>query len=146
MILWRISRHRDLSGTGGLKASGRWHYLGHPVIYFAETPAAALLEVCVHTSANDVPPEFVLLKVVGPEIDIPIVRLEDLPQDWRTRLEITRDLGAEWLRAKESVLLRVPSAIVPETANLLFNPIHPDAARFRMEEAFTYPFDIRLKT
>ncbi len=61
MILWRISRHRDLSGVGALRVPGRWHYAGQPIIYLTESPSAALLEVCVHTSANDVPPEFTLL-------------------------------------------------------------------------------------
>jgi hypothetical protein len=41
MVLWRISRHRDLRGIGGLKAAGRWHYAGDPIVYLAETPAAA---------------------------------------------------------------------------------------------------------
>src|ERR1022692_977302 len=67
MILWRISRHRDLSGAGGLKVPGRWHYAGQPIVYLAGSPSAALLEVCVHTSANDVPPEFTLLKIAGPD-------------------------------------------------------------------------------
>jgi RES domain-containing protein len=145
MFLWRISRHRDLSGIGGLKAAGRWHYAGRPIVYLAETPAAALLEVCVHTSANDVPPEFALLKVEGPDIDVPSVRIRELPEDWRTRLEITRDLGTAWLEKSESALLRVPSAIVPETSNYLFNPIHGHAAKFRIVEAIGYPFDPRLK-
>jgi len=145
MILWRISRHRDLSGAGGLKAPGRWHHAGQPVVYLAGSPAAALLEVCVHTSANDVPPEFTLLKIEGPDTEVLVIKLEDLPQNWRTHLETTRGLGTAWLRKKEGVLLRVPSAIVPETANFLFNPMHTDAARFRITEAFAYPFDIRLK-
>src|SRR5947207_8294370 len=97
MVLWRISRHRDLSGTGGLKAAGRWHYAGHPIVYLAETPAAALLEVCVHTSANDVPPEFTLLRIERPDVEAPSIRIDDLPEDWRTRLEATRDLGTAWL-------------------------------------------------
>src|ERR1039458_9328737 len=134
MILWRISRHRDLSGAGGLKVPGRWHYAGQPIVYLAGSPSAALLEVCVHTSANDVPPEFTLLKIAGPDPevfvikpeDLPqgwrtrqvfVIKPEDLPQGWRTRLEATRDLGMAWLRKKDGVLLQVPSAIVPETAN-----------------------------
>jgi RES domain-containing protein len=145
MVLWRISRHRDLSGTGGLKAAGRWHYAGHPIVYLAETPAAALLEVCVHTSANDVPPEFTLLRIEGPDVEAPSIRIDDLPKDWRTRLEATRDLGTAWLEKNESVLLRVPSAIVPETLNCLFNPSHRQAAEFRIVEALAYPFDARLK-
>ncbi len=146
MVLWRISRHRDLSGMGGLKVPGRWHYAGQPVVYLAGTPASALLEVCVHTSANDVPPEFTLLKVEGPDVEFPIVEPEELPNDWRTDQEATRDLGTAWLCKKQPVLLQVPSAIVPETANFLFNPSHVDAAKFFVAEAFSYPFDYRLKT
>jgi len=145
MILWRISRHRDLSGAGGLKVPGRWHYAGQPVVYLAGSPAAALLEVCVHTSANDVPPEYTLLRIEGPDPEVFVIKPEDLSQDWRTRLEATRDLGTAGLRKKEGVLLQVPSAIVPETANFLFNPMHVDAAKFRITDVFAYPFDIRLK-
>jgi RES domain-containing protein len=145
MVLWRISRHRNLSGVGGLKAAGRWHHAGRPIVYLAETPAAALLEVCVHTSASDVPPEFTLLKVEGPDIEVPSINVDALPEDWRTRLSVTRDLGTAWLEKNESVLLRVPSAIVPETMNYLFNPANRQAPEFRMVEAMGYPFDPRLK-
>ena len=145
MILWRISRHRDLSGVGGLKAAGRWHYSGHAIVYLTETPASALLEVCVHTSANDVPPEFTLLKIEGPAVEVSAIKADDLPTDWRTRLEVTRDLGTAWLEKNESVLLQVPSAIVPETENFLLNPSNKQATEFRIVEVFSYPFDLRLK-
>lgn len=145
MVLWRISRHRDLSGKGGLRAAGRWHHAGRPIVYLAESPAAALLEVCVHTSADDVPPEFTLLRIEGPDFETSTIRVEDLPEGWRTRLEVTRDLGSDWLEKNESALLRVPSAIVPETTNCLFNPAHRQAAEFRLVEAMGYPFDPRLK-
>jgi hypothetical protein len=94
MILWRISRHRDLSGIGGLRAAGRWHHAGHPIVYMTETPASAL---CVHTSANDVPPEFTLLKIDGPNVETPVIEIDTLPQNWQTQLEVTRDLGTSWL-------------------------------------------------
>jgi len=145
MVFWRISRHRDLSGIGGLRAAGRWHYAGRAIVYLAESPASSLLEVCVHTSANDVPPEFTLLKIEGPEIAIASVGTHELPDDWRMRVEVTRDLGSAWLERNDSVLLRVPSVIVPETMNYLFNPSHPKAAEFRITEAIAYPFDARLK-
>jgi RES domain-containing protein len=146
MTLWRISRHRDLSGLGGFKAPGRWHYAGQPIVYLAGSPSAALLEVCVHTGANDVPPEFTLLKIEGPDSEALVIKREDLPPDWRTRLEATRDLGTAWLRKNESVLLQVPSAIVPVTANFVLNPMHIHAAEFHITDVFSYPFDARLKT
>ncbi|HVW77553.1 MAG TPA: RES family NAD+ phosphorylase [Alloacidobacterium sp.] len=146
MILWRISRFRDLKGTGGLRASGRWHHAGQPVVYLAESPSAALLEVCVHTAANDVPPAFTLLKIEGPELPITEVSLPDLPDNWQLRLEITRELGDAWLHRAETALLHVPSAIVPATTNYLLNPLHADAAKLQIIDQIAYPFDARLKS
>jgi RES domain-containing protein len=145
VILWRISRHRDLTGAGGQRAPGRWHHTGQPIVYLTGSPSAALLEVCVHTSANDVPPEFTLLKIEGPDTEFPAIQRDDLPPDWTARLDGTRDLGTAWLRGRQSLLLQVPSAIVPVTNNFLFNPLHGDAAKFHIAEAFPYPFDVRLK-
>ncbi|MGB8536411.1 MAG: RES family NAD+ phosphorylase [Acidobacteriaceae bacterium] len=146
MVLWRISRHRDLRGMGGLKASGRWHDAGCAIVYLAQTPASALLEVCVHTSANNVPPSFTLLKIEGPDLAVPSIPIGSLQKNWQARLEVTRDLGTAWLKKKQSVLLQVPSAIVPETVNFLFNPSHRQAAKFHIAEWFSYPFDLRLKS
>jgi RES domain-containing protein len=144
VVLWRISRHVDLSGVGGLRAAGRWHWAGRPIVYLSESPSAALLEICVHTAANDVPPDFTLLRIEGPERVIPTAKA--LAPEWQTQLEITRDAGTEWLSGGKTVLLRVPSAIVPMTWNYLFNPLHRDARRFRIVETLTYPFDGRIKS
>lgn len=145
MVLWRISRHRDLKGLGGLHAPGRWHDPGQPVVYLAESPASALLEVCAHTSANDVPPEFLLLRIEGPDVESSTIKLADLPKNWRLDQPLTRSLGTSWLRTNKAVLLQVPSALVPETTNFLFNPSFSDAKKFRVAAAFLYPFDTRLK-
>ena len=85
------------------------------------------------------------MKIEGPDPKVSVITLDDLPENWRSRLEVTRDLGTGWLQKKESVLLQIPSAIVPETENFLFNPLHPEAKKFRIAEAFSYPFDARLK-
>jgi len=114
-------------------------------VYLAESPAGALLEVCVHTSANDVPPDFSMLKIEMSEVQVQAIQRDELPVGWQWRLEVTRDFGTAWLQKKETALLRVPSAIVPETANFLLNPAHPDAKKLKIIEAFLYPFDVRLK-
>ncbi len=145
MVLWRISRHQDLNGIGGLRASGRWHYPGQPIVYLTENPASALLEVCVHTAANDVPPTFTLLRVEGPDLNIDGILENDLPKHWQSQPEVTQEIGTKWLRATSGLLLRVPSAIVPTTANYLFNPAHPNASSFQIKEAMSYPFDQRIK-
>jgi RES domain-containing protein len=146
MVLWRISKHLELNGSGGITFAGRWHHAGTPVVYLAESPAGALIEACVHTSANDIPPSFTLLKVVGPDLPFDQIELSTLKPGWPGRVEITRDLGSKWLKRGSSALLRVPSALVPETANFLLNPMHADAELFQIEESFLFPFDARMKT
>ena len=115
-----------------------------PIVYLAETPAGALLEACVHTSANDVPPRYTLLAIdVPPRISREAVG--ELRADWAGHLELTREIGSAWLRLMRSGLLRVPSALVPATFNVLLNPSHPDAGQMRIAAAYDYPFDPRLK-
>jgi RES domain-containing protein len=146
MILWRVSRHLDLNGRGGLVFAGRWHHAGTPVVYLAESPAGALLETCVHTSANDIPPSFTLLKVVGPDLPYDEIEMAKLDRAWPDRVEITREIGSAWMKRSNSALLRVPSALVPETVNYLLNPLHKDAGSLHIEKSFLYPFDARLKS
>ena len=98
-----------------------------------------------HSDAFALPPEFTLLKVEGPDLDEPSIGVDTLPKGWRTDLEITRDLGTSWLEKNETVILRVPSAIVPQTMNYLFNPAHGRAGEFRIVDAIAYRFDERLK-
>lgn len=144
--LWRVSRHRDLKGAGGLRAPGRWHERGLPVVYLAETPAGALLETCVHTSASDVPPRYTLLRLeVGASVATTQLNVKTLPDDWAQRDDLTRKIGSAWLRGARSALFRVPSALVPATFNVLLNPLHPDAAHVRIQSAVEYPFDPRIK-
>ena len=147
MLLWRISNHATLDGEGGLIASARWHTQGHPVLYLAETPAGALVEVLVHLELDPghLPKSYKLLKAEAPDnISVRKIGKADLAENWTHNLLASRTLGDEWLRSRATALLRVPSAIVPETFNLLLNPHHPEAGRLSIVSHRDYPWDKRL--
>jgi RES domain-containing protein len=147
MRLWRISNHASLSGDGGLYADGRWHSRGRRVVYLADHPASALVEVMVHLEidAEDLPSHYQLLGVEVPDdIGVTIIRDASLPDDWQDNVAMTRARGDDWLRAGATALLCVPSAIVPEASNTLLNPQHPDAARISIASALRAAFDPRL--
>jgi RES domain-containing protein len=147
VILWRISNHELLSGDGALRASGRWHTRGRRVVYCAQSPAAALLEILVHyeIDVRDLPTRYRLLKVAGPD-DFVVEQVSPgtLPTDWRIRTNVTRMIGDTWLGDRASALLQVPSAVVPETTNVLLNPEHPDAARLSIVQVSDHVLDPRL--
>ena len=144
---WRISNHASLSGEGGLHASGRWHTRGRRVVYLADHPASALVEIMVHLEidAEDMPTHYQMLGVDVPD-DLPIARLEEaeLADDWRANPASTQALGDRWLLEARTALLDVPSAIVPVGRNYLLNPAHPDAVRIGVASAVRAAFDPRL--
>ena len=147
MILWRSSNHLSLTGDGALRASGRWHTRGRRIVYCAQTPAAALLEILVHfeIEVRDLPARYRLLKLEAPDdLEVEQVSRDQLPTDWVERTDATRATGDAWLAKNRSPLLLVPSAVVPETYNILLNPAHPDADRIVIAQVSDHAIDPRL--
>lgn len=145
MQLWRISNYAELTGIGGLRASGRWHSRGRQIVYLADHPASALLEMLVHFDRDLIPTTYRLFRVAVPQtLAIAQVGTEALAHDWRDHATRSRDIGDQWLDRGTTALLQVPSAIVPHAVNVLLNPAHPDAASVTIAEIIQAPFDPRL--
>ena len=147
MRFWRIASHADLSGEGGLRAAGRWHSKGRRVVYLADHPASALIEVLAHLEIDveDFPTDYQLLSVdASDDVAVTALDVAGLPADWRQQTLLTRARGDDWLRTSANALLRVPSAIVPSASNYLLNPAHPDAQRLVVAETVRATFDPRL--
>jgi RES domain-containing protein len=146
--LWRISRFADLSGEGGRLAPGRWHSRGGRIVYLADHPASALVEVLVHleVDAAELPTAYQLLDIEIPDtMRFETMEIADLPDDWQSHERVTRALGDRWLAERRTGLLRVPSAIVPATSNWLLNSAHADARALTIAEIIRAPFDQRLR-
>lgn len=145
MILWRISNFADLQGLGGYRLAGRWHNPGAPVVYLAEHPALALIEVLVNfdiSTMDDLPDQFQLIEV---EVDDHVaIESAAPPTNWREDIRSTQKLGDIWLGDQTSALLRVPSAVIPVCSNYLLNPRHADTTKVRVKSLLTLPFDPRL--
>ncbi len=147
ITLWRVSSYASLEGTGGLYVSGRWHTKGHPVVYFSEDPSTALLETLVHIEidSEDRPETFQVLKIESSEqVSIEQVDIAKLGAEWREDLARTRSAGDEWLQSARSLLLEVPSVLVPERRNYLINPMHPEMKSLRITARYSHPFDQRF--
>jgi len=147
MVLWRISNHVKLGGGGGLYAAGRWHTEGRRIVYLAETPAGALAEVLVNLELDPahLPKSYRLLKAEAPEgLSVRTIAGVALPRNWSSDQISTRTVGDEWLASQATVLLRVPSVIVPETFNVLLNPQQAEAGRIRALWSEEYTWNARL--
>jgi len=135
---WRLCRrhHADLSGEGARVAGGRWNRRGRSVVYLAEHPALAVLEVRVHL---DLP-----LDLLPDDYVLAHVQLPDEPPSVPAGTADPLEAGDTWLRDGATAVLRVPSALVPFAHNLLLNPRHARAAEASVASLTPFRFDRRL--
>jgi RES domain-containing protein len=143
MILWRISNYVSLDGIGAKLNPGRWNSFGNAVVYSADHPASALLEMLVHIDVSLLPDSFQLLKISTP--DNVRFATDSFPGGLTSNESATKAIGDEWLEGRSSLLLKVPSAILPDVFNVLINPLHEDASNCRIESVQHVPLDARLK-
>jgi len=149
-VLYRIARTkyaRDLSGEGARLAGGRWNHKGTPIIYTAESRSLACLEALVHMSQAEflIKRKIVLIeisKTIAPQI----IDKSSLPRDWRQYPPFLKlaDIGTQWAVSMKSLLLQVPSAVVPDEFNILINPAHRDMKFVTVAKIEDFQFDKRL--
>lgn len=150
ITLWRLcTAHRAadaFAGQGSFRRGGRWNPRGLHVVYCAESRSLAALEVLVGLDEKER-----LLEI--PWVCIPaVVNIESIekaakvPPEWRKypHVAATQAFGAEWVQARRSVALRVPSAVIPGEFNYLLNPAHPQFARVKIGKPEPFSFDPRL--
>jgi RES domain-containing protein len=150
VFVWRLGRvvHDPLSGDGARRVGGRWNPRGVPMVYSSAHLSLAALETLVHTDPELLPDDLVAVQIEVPaSVLIEVWEAGTLPPNWRAvpPASSTQRLGAAWAedRARAGVL-SVPSAIIPGERNLLLNPAHPDAARWRVVSVEAFAFDARL--
>lgn len=139
MRVWRICRapFADLSGEGAKLFGGRWNSPGRAVVYTAQNPALAILEIRVHLDLEPelIPQDYVLMEIELGEAAV--TRLDEVPEE-------PREAGDGWLARVGTPILKVPSFVAPESFNLLINPVHPEAAIVAIVATRPFSFDRRL--
>lgn len=134
--------HPVWDGGGAAAVGGRWNPVGVNVIYAAGSLALAMLERLVQRGRLGA-----TLRVTAEAPDD--LAFDDLmqapPADWQALGSPTAvAAGADWAAHGRTALLRVPSVLVPEEANWVVNPRHPDAARIVVTPPAALAWDARL--
>lgn len=146
MELFRITRSEfqdDLTGEGAYKYGGRWNSPGNRMLYTSSRRSLAMLEILVHWQRPVPPPDYVVVVLFVPDVLVGSNLLYTVP-DWRQEQQWSKQEGDNWLSDKSSLLLRVPSVVVPAESNFLLNPLHPDASSVKVIDVEPFGFDKRL--
>lgn len=150
MTVYRITNSiykDDISGTGAKTYGGRWNQPGFAGLYTSGHISLCVLEMLVNITLPESQLRYHLLQVDIPDAAEPVaVSLKKLKKDWETDADYTRFIGTEFLKNKQSLVLKVPSAVIPEEYNYLVNPLHPDFKKVTIAKSFPFKFDKRLFT
>lgn len=149
MRVWRLCarRHAAPDGEGARLFGGRWNPPSIPVIYTFATLSLATLEYLVNLDSDLLPEDVVALSADIPsQFKIQSITRTDLPANWQMypAPDTLRAIGTTWTTARHTVILSVPSVVIPEERNYLLNPAHPDFSRIHWNAPDPFRFDPRL--
>lgn len=145
---WRLTRPQyvstALSGEGSARYPGRWNVRGGRVAYVSGHLSLATLEVLAHAESLEMLDHYVALEIKLP--DDGVTTVEELPENWQQSPppDSTRQLGQAWLEQGETLLLRVPSVLIPDEYSYLINPQHEAFGAVEVGEPVPLPFDSRI--
>lgn len=118
-------------------------------MYTAETIALCALEVFVHLPSSLLPKDFSVVTIdVSEDASLRTIEVEQLEANWSTHPApfVLAKLGDEWVRENKQLLLRVPSAVIPQEWNVLINPTHPDFDKqVTIANVEPFMFDVRMR-
>ncbi len=134
-------------GEGAFRFGGRWNSRGVRILYTAGSLSLAALEMLVHLNNEEILFSYSFASAEFDEsLILPIEEFRTLPENWSVSpppLEIQR-IGDEWAEAQASVVLNVPTSVLPVEVNYLINVEHPEFSKVKFGKSQTFTFDERL--
>lgn len=148
MIVYRITSESfkaDLSGNGAALYGSRWNSKGLPLLYTSQFISLSILESLVHLNRMVIPGDQYLLYIEFPErTTITELPHNKIKRGWYIETEYTQWLGDQFLKNDKSLVLKVPSVIVPQENNFLFNPLHIEFKKVKIINSELLQLDKRL--
>ena len=149
MEVFRISKEvhaRRLSSSG---RANRWNMNGQQVIYTGSSRSLSSLELVVHRGSIQPTTTYrvMVISIADDDYLIKQILVKDLPSTWRTLAGYSalQTIGSAWYNSQETLVLKVPSAIIVYEYNYIINTEHPAFSRnIQLVRTEDYFWDSRL--
>ena len=135
MLVYRITHKSFSKKLIAPGFSGRWNGSGRKVIYCAESIALAFLENMIRRQGVGFNQDFnTTILHIPDELKIMKVHSKDLPVGWRKFTDYSKcqPIGNKWYDEGIFPILKVPSAVLPESFNYVLNATHHDCRKIRL--------------
>jgi RES domain-containing protein len=147
MEVFRISKDVHAHSLRSSGSTNRWNSKGQQVIYTGALRSLSSLELVVHRGVIQPTSSYkvMVISVADDDYLMRTVHLKELPANWRTLAgyPALQTIGSTWYTSQESLILKVPSAIIIYEYNYIINTEHPDFSQHvqlvRTEDYFWDP-------
>ena len=148
MLIFKIGHKNYASSLTASGVNGRWACAGKRVIYGAENIPLAFLENMVRRQGVGFNNDFKIAFIEIPDdLHISAIEVNNLDPDWRDPYDYShcQPLGNKWFDDMRMPLLKVPSAVMPESFNYVINTVHPDFKHIKLIAVTDLIPDIRIE-
>jgi RES domain-containing protein len=149
MEVFRISTVEHASVLTASGSANRWNKRGQNVIYSGASRSLVTLESVVHKSSIRPATTYKVMVISIPDNEsfIKGITQKELPANWQSlsAYPTLQAIGSEWYEHHETLLLKVPSVIIPYEFNFVINADHPAFSKnIKLIRTEDYFFDKRL--
>lgn len=148
MLVYRIVHKKYSSDLFASGLKGRWNSAGKKVIYTAESIPLAFLENMVRRQGVGFNRDFKVLFIDIPDkIKLSSVKVSELENGWGHVKDYSKcqPIGNKWYDDRKTVILKVPSAILPDAFNYVINTELSDYSKVRLVEVTDLVPDERIE-
>ena len=147
MLAFRIAHYKYAHSLSVSGFEGRWNSKGKLVLYASENIAASLLENIIYRTGTGFNSDYKIMVIYHPEEHIEQIITSNLPKDWRSMesYDQLQKMGDSWYDEQRSLCLKVPSSILPDNYNIIFNTTHPEFKNVKLIDVLDYEPDERLE-
>lgn len=149
LLTFNIRKSQYSTSLSASGVANRWNKSKEYVIYSGSSRALAALELVAHRSAIQVDLDYKMMVIQSKvtENDITTIALSALPANWKSLGYYSKlqSIGSEWYQSRKSLILRVPSVLIPEEFNYIIHTEHPDfKKKVKIKEVEDFMWDNRL--
>ena len=148
MLVYRIVHKKYSSGLFASGLKGRWNSFGEKVIYTAESIPLAFLENMVRRQGVGFNKDFKILFIDIPDsIQVSAINVTDLQDGWRNFNDYSKcqTIGDRWYDDSKTMILKVPSAVLPDAYNYVINTEFSDYSLVKLIEVTDLVPDDRIE-
>lgn len=149
LLVYNIRKERYAHSLRASGSANRWNKTDEYIIYAGSSRALAILELTAHRAFIRIDESYrlMVIELKISEKDIQTIEVNNLPENWKSVevCGILQSIGSKWYRTMQTLILKVPSLLIPKEYNFLINTQHPDfKKKVEIMEIELFEWDKRL--